>query len=126
MALQLFILHFNNLGYSKFKIIPYLPERWIDKKIMIYKKARKEKNKVQTYNEYTEQLLRIQENLTQKFCNTLLRLKYHLGESITIDSLPFELDSGLSFSYNNLDFSNNNLFQELYSIYENSNEIKLR
>lgn len=93
---------------------------------MIYKKARKEKNKVQTYNEYTEQLLRIQENLTQKFCNTLLRLKYHLGESITIDSLPFELDSGLSFSYNNLDFSNNNLFQELYSIYENSNEIKLR
>ncbi|MCX4364803.1 MAG: hypothetical protein OSJ70_03425 [Bacilli bacterium] len=126
VALQLFILHFNNLGYSKFKIIPYLPERWIDKKIMIYKKARKAEKKAQTYNEYTEQLLRIQENLTQKFCNTLLRLKYHLGDSITIDSLPFELDSYLAFSYNNLDTANNNLLQELYSIYANSKEIKLR
>lgn len=125
VALNLFILHFQKLGYSKFKIVPYLPERWIDKKMMIHKKAMKSEQKSKTYDDNISQLMRVQDNLTQKFCTTLIRLKYHYGDNITIDSYPFELDSYLTFSCNDLSNTNNSLFQELYFLNGDINEIKL-
>ncbi len=124
VALTLFILHFQKLGYKNYKIVQYLPERWIDKKIMIHKKALSSGQKTATYNENMDKLIHVQENLVQKFCTTLLRLKYHYGDSITIRSFPFEADSYLTFSCNNLCYSNNNLFQELSLLYKDD-EMKL-
>lgn len=125
VALDLFILHFQKLGYEKFKIVSYLPERWIDKKIMIHKKAMKLEQKSKSYDDLTKKLMSIQDNLTQKFCTTLLRLQYHYGDGISIDSYPFETDSYLTFSCNDLSYSDNSLFQELSSLYADINEKKL-
>lgn len=122
VALDLFVLHFNNLGYSKFKIVNYLPERWIDKKIMIHKKSLKANDKTATYKDYMEKLVRVQNNLVQKFCSTLLRLQYHYGDGIIVNSYPFEFDSYLSFSCNDLSFSNNRLFQEMSYLYQNNHK----
>lgn len=44
-------------------MITYLPERWIDKITMI---SLKNKNEISSYNEKTQELHRIQENITQK------------------------------------------------------------
>lgn len=124
VALTLFILHFQQLGYKNFKIVQYLPERWIDKKIMIHKKALKSGQKTATYKENMNKLVYIQENLVQKICTTLLRLQYHYGDNITIKSFPFETDSYLTFSCGTLSYSNNELFQEL-SVLHRSDEKKL-
>lgn len=125
IALTLFILHFQNLGYTNFKIVQYLPERWIDKKIMIHKKDIKSGHKASTYNENMETLIRVQENLVQKFCTTLLRLQYHYGNSVIIKSFPFEIDSYLSFTSNDLSCSNNVLFQELSTLCTSRKSINL-
>lgn len=100
-------------------MITYLPERWIDKITMI---SLKNKNEISSYNEKAQELHRIQENITQKLCNTLLHLKYHFDDSIIINSFPFEVDSYLSFSSDNLTCDNNTLFQELSFMKKETNK----
>lgn len=116
-ALNLFILHFTNLGYVNFKVVPYLPERWIDKKLMIYKRAKKDNKKMDDYKDKIDEVIRIQDNLTQKFITTFLRLKYHYDNDIIIKAYPWEQDSYFSFTSNSLSNANNTLFKELVSLY---------
>lgn len=124
IALAIFLLHCKNIGYVNFKIVPYLPERWIDKRIMISKKVKKTNQKAELYKEKMEELLRIQDNLTQKFIRTLIRLQYHYGDSISITSYPFEQDSYLTFKTAFKHLGNNDLFRELFSIYEEKSSVK--
>lgn len=88
VALDLFLLHFTNLGYKKFKVVPYLPERWNDKIIMIQKNAKRNNIKMDDCKDKIEEIIRIQNNLTQKFITTFIRLKYHYDDEILINSYP--------------------------------------
>lgn len=124
VALYLFLLHFNNLGYTKFKLVPYLPIRWIDKKITINKKAKKVLEKSKEYKEGMEELLRNQDNITQKFITTFRRLNYHVNDNLKINSFPMEMDSYLSFECDDLSKANNPLFQELSYLYNNQKKTK--
>lgn len=124
VALDLFILHCKSLGYTNFKMVPYLPERWCDKKIMMYKKAKKELKAEEYMEEEVSRISKIQDNLTQKFITTFLRLNYHYDEGMTVSSYPMELDSYLSFICNDLSDANNPLFRELAAMYLEKNKTK--
>lgn len=124
VALDLFLLHFTNLGYTNFKVVPYLPERWNDKIIMIQKKAKKENKKIDDCKDKFEEIISIQNNLTQKFITTFLRLNYHYDSDMIIKSYPWEQDSYLSFTSNGLSNANNTLFKELSSLYLKKNKTR--
>lgn len=125
VALDLFLLHCQSLGLTKYKLVPYLPERWIDKRIMIIKKTKNEENmKVAKYNELMDELSRIQNNLTTKFITTFRRLNYHFSDNFEITSYPFDVDSYLSFNSNDMSRPNNSLFQELSDLYYVKNKTK--
>lgn len=125
VALDLFLLHCQELGLTKYKLVPYLPERWIDKRIMIIKKTKLEKEmKVDKYNKLMEELSRIQYNLTTKFITTFRRLNYHFNDNLEITSYPFDVDSYLSFNCYDMSNPNNSLFQELSDLYNIKNKTK--
>ena len=103
LALSIFMNQLYEKGITKVKVIPFLPMRYHAKQVAYRKKVDYlaeidklgDKAKKDLMQHYEEEQLRIQNNLTQKFIRSFLRVSYHFP-NIQVISLPFESDENLS------------------------------
>lgn len=116
MALNIAITYFKNIGIDKVVASSILLPRWNAKRIAIEKRY---KDNAEYENLINEQL-RIQNNLTEKFLRTFLRLKIHYKE-IEALAYPFEIDSSLHLDISKMNISNNELLQITSDIINNKN-----
>jgi len=99
---------FNN-GYNKIIVPSILIERWNAKKIANLLRIKNKNLDDKTANDMINKQDYLQQNLTNKFIRTFLRLGCHYN-NINILSFPYELDSCLHIEINNDEMRcNNNL-----------------
>lgn len=110
VVLNMAVAYFKNNGYSKFVIPSILPIRWNAKSIAI---DRSTKNTEKSISDQQ----RIQQNLTDKFIRTFLRLKKHYS-GIDVLSYPYELDSNLTIVLQDELICNNSLLRETFEMIE--------
>lgn len=116
VAADLGIWLFEQLGYTTFNIVSLLPVRWNAKRISNIKKSR---NNLEMLNNLTDEQLRIQSNLTEKFIRTFSRIVYHHPD-LTINYYPFEYDSNLKIKVSDkTEKSNNELLEEIKDLVNN-------
>lgn len=92
LALSTFVALLQKEGISKIRIIPYLPIRYLSRDIgasNVNDGAKKE--------ELILRNNRIQENATDKFLRTFMRVQYHMGEDLELIGLPYEQDEYMTF-----------------------------
>lgn len=116
VSAECFIWYLHSLGYNKFKVVSYLPERWNSKKIQNYYRFRNKEEKETLYRNALEEQNYIQQNLTQKFLRIFLRLIYHHPD-ISVSSYPFEVDESMQFDMSEATGKTNNpLFSEIVEL----------
>ena len=115
VSLNIAISYFYSLGFSKVIVPSILISRWNAKKIGLSYLEQAGRITPETLQNRLEDQDRIQHNLTEKLLRTFLRLKYHYN-SISVDSLPFEMDSCLHLSVNGELVGNNTLLNETASV----------
>lgn len=101
-ALNIFLSILEKNNIKKIKVVPYLPLRYKSRDIV------SEKN---NNNDLIERNNNIQNNLTNKFIRTFLRLAYH-NKNIEIESYPYELDEFLTININSNNKEINNMLLE--------------
>lgn len=100
LVANIFISYLKRIGINNIKICSFLPERWNAKLIA---------NKLRKID--SEEQLKIQNNLTEKFIRTFLRLEHHY-DNLKVLSYPMEDSSYLSmYNYNDVK-CNNSLLSE--------------
>lgn len=113
LAINIALGIFANKNINKIIVPSILYIRWNDKEIMFDKKGRA----IEEFNikEEQEKHNYIQSNLTEKLIRTFLRLSYHI-EGIEIENYPFELDSSLKLSIEEVKNFNNELLNATFYI----------
>jgi len=113
VVINMAIAYLNSLGYSNIKVSSILPTRWNAKRMSIEEVAKR--IKIFDGEKSFEEQNRIQNNLTQKFIRTFLRLAHHY-EGMDVISYPYENDSYLHISLNDSLQCNNQLLKESFEI----------
>lgn len=117
------ISYLYSLGYSNIVVPSILICRYNAKKIALYNALLRGKIDVLRGNDILNRDESIQNNLTEKFIRTFLRLKHHYN-NINILSIPYELDSNLHLSITGDLISNNSLLNETSALVIENNQIK--
>ncbi len=110
-ALTGFITLLQNEGITRIKVVPYLPFRYESREMaaeMVKDGFRRE--------ELFNRNIRIQENATNKFVRTFRRVQYHLGSSMEVLGLPYEIDEFLSYKLSEQEEQINNPLLEKLSL----------
>ena len=94
LSLSIFLGLLKNKNINKVKAVSYLPVRYVSRYITAINKDDKEKQL-----ELLERNDKIQNNITNKFIRTFIRLSSQ-DKSISIESLPYEIDEYLTVSLN--------------------------
>lgn len=110
VALNITVSYFYNLGYNNIIASNILLTRWNAKRIVYEKKLQKNLVDNDAYLELLYKQEKIQENLTEKFLRTFLRLKQHYN-GINIISYPFDVDSNLHMNLSGDLICNNKLLK---------------
>ena len=105
LSLSIFLGILKSKNITKVKAVPYLPVRYDSRYITAKEKEDKEKQL-----ELLERNNEIQNNITNKFIRTFLRLSSQ-DKSISIESYPYEVDDYLTIRLN----KQNNVSNELLS-----------
>lgn len=108
VSLNMAIAYFKDLGYSKFVVPSILPVRWNAKSIGIDRVSKNTEERKEEQN-------KIQDNLTNKYIRTFLRLQHHY-DGVDILSYPYELDSNLTVLFGEDINSNNSLLNETFEL----------
>lgn len=113
VVLNMSIAYLNSIGYSNIKVSSILPTRWNAKRISIEEVSKH----IKLFNDKRnlEEQNRIQNNLTEKFIRTFLRLCYHY-DGMDVVSYPYENDSFLNISLNEHLCCNNSLLGEIFDV----------
>lgn len=119
IALTIFLCELKNNGISKVKVVSYLPVRYfarlneIDEGVMMlgnfYKYPIAKKKEIY---ELEKELIRIQNNKTNKFLWNFIRLAYHFN-NIDIISIPMEQEEFMSIYIDEFVDANNKLLKQL-------------
>lgn len=88
---NIFVSYMNRLGINDLVVSSMLIERWNAK---VISNDLKNKLKIKSYEEYSDEQNRIQSNLTEKLLRTFLRLTHHCN-NLNIVSYPTEQDFNL-------------------------------
>lgn len=120
LALTLFLNELKNNDISKIKIISFLPIRYYAKensftKLIEYKSKKENwtnKHKNIVIEECMKELLRIQNNLTQKLLRNFKRMEFHFQNIKTI-SYPYELEECMTITIDEFKITNNNILNEI-------------
>ena len=121
VALNIAVNYFNNLGYQKLVASSILITRWNAKKVIVNSKI---KSNVFSEREALELIKKqdaIQQNLTDKFLRTFLRLDYHYP-NLEVNAYPFDIDSNLHLKITGDLYSNNTLLNETGMLVKNNNK----
>lgn len=110
VASNIFLSYFYKLGINDVIISTILIERWNAKKIANYLKYKNNKLDLEGFKEPDDKQNEIQQNLTDKFIRTFLRLTHHYN-GIEVESYPLEYDSNMHLSINDLSECNNYLLK---------------
>ena len=102
LSLSIFLKQLFDEGITKVKVVPFLPIRYNAKKkayqLKIDYLIKKENLNLVAQNElkqqYADEHLRIQNNLTQKFLRNFFRINYHFP-NVSIWAYPFDYDEYL-------------------------------
>ena len=116
VSLNIALSYFKNLGITKVISSSILLTRWNAKRMAILKSYAENDEK---YILLTDEQIRIQHNLTEKFLRTFLRLKVHYKD-IEVLAYPFDIDSNLHMDISNMNISNNELLQVSNDIISNN------
>ncbi len=94
LALSAFIALLEREGITNIKAVPYLPLRYLSRDIAASEVKDDDKREA-----LHNRNMFIQENITDKFIRTFMRVKFHLSE-LDVISLPYEMDEFLNMSLN--------------------------
>lgn len=118
LALSLFLKTLYNNNINQIRVVSYLPVRYNAKKEAYEKRIAYQKERLtdeelkHLINQYKEEHLKIQNNLTQKLLRNFLRLQYHFP-NIEIDFVPFEIDECMYLTVNQFSKTNNAILEEI-------------
>lgn len=118
VVINVFVSYFYQIGITDLVISSILLERWNSKKIannLRYQKGFIDKDK---FEELESEQDRIQDNLTQKLLRSFMRLAYHYP-GINVNSYPFDKDSNLHITVDNLNNCNNYLLTDTSALVSN-------
>lgn len=118
---------FRSNGISRVKVSSILVSRWNSKCIALDYRRKMLQGKKTEYlqlndmlEEYYQNSIRIQSNLTEKFLRVFRRLGYH-HSSVQISGYPYEVDSNLDLKLSDdEDVCNNELLGETYLLSSDS------
>ncbi len=109
LSLTIFVTMLQKEGISKIKVVPYLPVRYLGRQL-----AANNVTDPLRKNELEERNQRIQDNCTNKFMRTFRRVAYHMGDDLTMYSVPYELDEYMTFELHEKSHSlNNSILNEI-------------
>lgn len=120
----------NNLDIKQVEFISFMPPRWNAHEITPYYKSllmekhNEDKITIDEYKEteHTKNIL-IQNNITQKFLRTALRLnEVHSG--IEINKMPLDGDFNLGIRLSEIDECSNELLNETYNIFKTVEKLR--
>ena len=92
LSLSIFVTLLQKEGISKIKVVPYLPVRFLGRKIAAYNVTDEA-----IREELNDRNKRIQDNCTNKFMRTFRRVAYHMGDDLEVYSMPYEMDEYMTF-----------------------------
>ncbi len=116
---NIFVSYMNKLGINDLVVSSMLIERWNAK---VISNDLKSKIGIKSYEEFSDEQIRIQSNLTEKFLRTFLRLVHHC-DNLKIVSYPMEQDSNLHIFNDGNIKGNNSLLNSTASMMLKSEEI---
>jgi len=123
LALTIFLNMLNRSGIEKIKVVSLLPVRYNSKELAFSKKYESKLKRQDLTDmelrklllEYKKEMLRIQQNLTEKLIRNFRRLEFHF-DNCTITSYPMEFDEYLHMNVREFQISNNDFINEILNL----------